>query len=309
MSVKKILVIRLSALGDIIQSFPAFQAIREHHPEAHITVMTTSPYTALLKKSGLFDEVWEHRRIKFHKIGEIFAFRKQFLSFGFDRVYDLQLSQRSSFYYYLIGGKMSGAQWVGKARGGTVQFCEPRSLTVNTLDRHQALLAFFGMRLEKADLRYLATPLPISLPASYVVIVPGASNSFQGAKKWPQEHYAELCRYLIAQQITPVVIGGPDEDNSKLRALCPEVIDLTGQTSLTDVIALSKDARLVVGNDTGPMHLAIASLVPVLILFSGKTDAQKVLIRDVQIQHLQADNIADLSPGSVIQKVKELLAA
>lgn len=305
--VKKILVIRLSALGDVIQTFPAFQAIRHHHPEAHITVLTTAPFKELLTHSRLFDDVWVHQRLKFHQLNSLLAFRRQLLDAQFERVYDLQLSQRTSFYYYLMGGPLSGVQWVGRSPGAAVRFLEPKGFEINTLDRHQALLAVFGMRLQKPDLRYLATPLATPIPTPYVVLVPGASSTFNGAKKWPQHHYAALCQALSGRGLTPVIVGGPGEDNSLIQQSCPQALDLTGQTSLTDIIALAKDACLVVGNDTGPMHLAAASVAKVLILFSGKTNAAKAVAPDSKIHWLQSEDIADLSPVTVIAQIDTIL--
>ncbi|WP_051908867.1 glycosyltransferase family 9 protein [Candidatus Odyssella acanthamoebae] len=304
--IKKILVIRLSALGDIIQTFPAFQAIRQHHPDAHITIMTTAPYVELMKASNLFDDVLIYRRMKVYEIKELLDFRQQFLKSDFDRVYDLQMSQRTNFIFRMIGGRKSGSEWVGSATKGTVRFCEPK-IRINTFNRHQALLAVFGIRLEKQDLRYVGSPLKINLPSKYAVIVPGASNTFNGAKKWPQSHYAALCQYLVTHTITPVIIGGPGEDNRLIQEICPQAINLTGQTSFPELITISKNACIAVGNDTGPMHLASASLAPVLILFSGKTDPTFALTPEPHINWLQAENLADLEPNTVIKKVEALL--
>ncbi len=305
--IKKILVIRLSALGDIIQTFPAFQAIRRHHPDAHITVMTTTPYEELLRASKLFDDVLTYRRMKLYHLKELLIFRQQFLKHGFDRVYDLQLSQRTTFMFKLIGGKRSGIEWVGKAPGGSIQFCEP-TIRINTFNRHQALLAPLGIQLEKQDLRYVGSPLKIELPPRYAVIVPGASNTFNGAKKWPQPYYAALCQYLVNHHITPIIVGGPTEDNREIQEICPEAIDLTGQTSFSELITISTAACLAVGNDTGPMHLASASLAPVIILFSGKTDPTFALSPEAHIHWLQTENLADLQPATVIKKVASLLS-
>ncbi|MBW8308204.1 MAG: glycosyltransferase family 9 protein [Candidatus Paracaedibacteraceae bacterium] len=305
--IKKILVIRLSALGDIIQTFPAFQAIRRHHPDAHITVMTTPAYGELMTASKLFDDILTYRRMKVYQVSELLAFRRQFLKEGFDRVYDLQMSQRTNFMFKVIGGKKSGIEWVGAAPTGTVRFCEP-ALRINTFNRHQALLAALGIRLEKQDLRYVGSPLKIKLPPKYAVIVPGASDTFKGAKKWPQAYYAALCQFLVAHHITPVIVGGPTEGNKGIQEICPEAIDLTGQTSLSELITISQNACLAVGNDTGPMHLASASLTPVLILFSGKTDPTFALSPEPHINWLQTENLNDLHPNTVIKKVESLLS-
>lgn len=87
---QRILVIRLGALGDFVQSFGPFQAIRQAFPAAHITLLTTAPFVELARLSPWFDEVLTDTRPRWTDVPQILALRKMLR--GYDRVYDLQTS-------------------------------------------------------------------------------------------------------------------------------------------------------------------------------------------------------------------------
>ena len=92
----RVLVIKLSALGDFVTSFGAFQAIRKHHKAARIVLLTTQPYAELARASGCFDEIWLDDRPGFLDVAAWRALARRLRSAGFDRVYDLQTSDRSA---------------------------------------------------------------------------------------------------------------------------------------------------------------------------------------------------------------------
>lgn len=91
---ERILVIKLSALGDLVLAMGPFAAIRAAHPDAHITVLTTKPYVDLMKASGFFDSIAIDRRPKLTQVREVLALRRFLKNGRFDRVYDLQTSDR-----------------------------------------------------------------------------------------------------------------------------------------------------------------------------------------------------------------------
>jgi ADP-heptose:LPS heptosyltransferase len=105
------------------------------------------------------------------------------------------------------------------------------------------------------------------------MLAPGAAVH-RPAKRWPAEHYALLARSLADRDITPVIIGAPNEADlgAIIRHICPRAIDLTGQTSLGELYAIAQGANVVIGNDTGPMHLAALSRTPCVILFGPDSD-------------------------------------
>ena len=100
---QRILVIKLSALGDIVQALGPMAAIRRHHAGAHVTALTTDPYVALLRSSPYFDDVWLDARPPLWHVPGWLALRHRLRTGRFDRVYDLQTSDRSGFYFRLLG--------------------------------------------------------------------------------------------------------------------------------------------------------------------------------------------------------------
>ena len=115
-SPERILVIKLGALGDIVLALGPFAAIRRDHPDAYICLLTTPAYAGLLAASPWFDEVRAEARVSLWKPGGWLALRRWLRESAFDRVYDLQTSDRSGWYFRLMGpGRRP--EWSGIAPG------------------------------------------------------------------------------------------------------------------------------------------------------------------------------------------------
>ena len=92
---QRILVIKHGALGDFVLATGPFQAIRDHHAEDHITLLTTAPFEGMARAGGWFDDIWLDSRPKVWQIGAWFELRARLNQSGYSRVYDLQTSSRS----------------------------------------------------------------------------------------------------------------------------------------------------------------------------------------------------------------------
>ena len=112
---RKILVIKLGALGDIILAMEAFQAIRKHHANDSITLLTRKPFVLLTEKMPWFDSIWPDPAPKLLEVSKWLAFRRHLRSANFSRVYDLQCNDRAGFYFRLLGP--GRPEWCGVARG------------------------------------------------------------------------------------------------------------------------------------------------------------------------------------------------
>ena len=95
---EKILIIKLGALGDFIIALGAMKAIRSHHPDAYITLLTTKPFASLAKKSNYVDEIQIDRSQKFYQLGKWIGLDQQLNNGKYDRVYDLQMNDRTRIY-------------------------------------------------------------------------------------------------------------------------------------------------------------------------------------------------------------------
>lgn len=302
-----ILIIKLGALGDFFAATSAFEAIANYHSQNPLVLLTTKPYVDFAHKLGYFDKIWVDERPKLYELSKLWVFRKKFRRAHFERVYDLQMVDRTNFYYHLIGpGKRP--EWVGTASGASHHYALPKKLPYHQ-ERFKALLEKGGISsLPSLNLTRLAKNIhqfPLRFP--YVLLVPGASPAHRPVKCWPLERYGEIAKTLVQEGFTPVIVGGADEDNYLIKEICPEVIDLTGKTQLIDMITLATHAAFAIGNDTGPMHIAATCLCPVLVLFFTAHDPSAGGARGIFYRHFKAENKMSLSSQEVLKVLPQFI--
>ena len=299
------LVIRLGAFGDFVQSFGPFAAIRAHHPADHITLLTTAPFARLAADAPWFDAIQTDARPAWWNLPGLARLRLQLR--GFDLVYDLQTSGRSSRYFRLAGRP----RWSGIAQGCALPHANPDRDAMHTRERQREQLEMAGIAdFPPPDVSWLPRS-PADLPQRYALLVPGAAPS-RPAKRWPAEKYAMLARHLADRGVTPVVIGGKTEADlgALITLICPTAIDLTGRTSLGELYDLAARAAVVVGNDTGPMHLAAVSGAPSLVLFGPDSDPSITAPRGPNgewLAPINAKSLADLDADEVSARAGAML--
>jgi ADP-heptose:LPS heptosyltransferase len=262
---QRILVIKLGALGDFAHAFHAFAAIRAHHAGDHLTLLTTPPFAALAEMMPWFDAVRLDRRPPWWNLRELRRTARALR--GFDFVYDLQTSRRSGRYFRLAGRP----PWSGIAPGCSHPHANPGRDRMHTIERQREQLEMAGIaEFPAPDLDWLPRQgRTHGLTQPYALLMPGGAG-VGSVKRWPAENYAQLAAALAERGLTPAIIGGPAEAGlaAAIRRSCPTAIDLTGRTSIPDIAALAAGAVLVVGNDTGPLHLAAKTGVRTIVLFS-----------------------------------------
>jgi ADP-heptose:LPS heptosyltransferase len=261
-----VLVIRHGALGDIVLTFPAFEAIRRAHAGDVVVALTTAGFAGFLEKSPWFDEVMVDAKPEAWDLPGLMALRRQLR--GFDVVYDLQTSSRSARYFALAGKP----KWSGISVGCCWPHDNPKRVFLHSRERIAEQLKVAGiLALPAPDLGWLWGGLEkFRLPAKYAVLVPGAS-AHRPEKRWPEQKFGALAVQLA---MPAVVVGGPDEAKlaGVIKSFAQKTVDLTGKTDLLELAAVVAGAALAVGNDTGPMHLAAAFGVASVVLFSGASD-------------------------------------
>ena len=311
-----ILVIKLGALGDFVLAMGPFAAIRRHHPEAAITLLTTAPFGELAEASGYFDAVWIDTRPKLTQPLALLRLARRLNGAGFERVYDLQTSTRSGGYFRLMGPLLGRArpEWSGIARGCSHPHLNSDRSAMHTIERQKEQLAAAGIPdVPGADLGWavadisrfgLADLAPGGGARRFVLIAPGGARH-RPAKRWPKERFAALAARLAAKGVTPVVLGAGAEREAAdaVCDLCPDARNLCTLTSFIDIIALARDAAGAVGNDTGPMHLIAAAGCPSVVLFSDESDPALCAPRGpggrASVTVLRRRSLADLAPGEV----------
>ena len=303
----KVLVIRHGALGDLIQALGPMQAIRRHHPDAHLIALTGSPFQDLLRASGWFQEVWVDDRPSLLQVGAWISLIRRLRSAGFDRVYDLQTSPRTAWYFRLLGSPKP--EWSGVASGGSHPHDNPARVEMHTVDRQAEQLRLAGIPdVPPPEVPWLDAGIRrFDLPDRFALLVPGGSRH-RLAKRWPAARYADLARTLAGRGLVAVVAGTADEaDLARVIATAaPGTIDLTGRTSIPELAGVARRAALAVGNDTGPMHVTAAIGCPSLTLFSAESDPARCAPRGSRVATLRRTNLADLTVDEVWSEAKGL---
>jgi len=309
----RILVIKLSALGDFIQASGAMEAIARKHAGARLTLLTTPPYEALARTSGLFDEIWTDGRRPWTDVAAILRLIGRIRRAGFTRVYDLQGADRTDRYFQLLGPRPP--PWCGTARGAAFRHPQPLRQQRHIQDVLAEQLALAGVHdIPRPHLSWLTGDADrFGLPDPFALLIPGGAPH-RPQKRWPAASFAELARKLAVVGVRPVVLGQGAEEEAlavAIQLVAPEAVSLVGQTTFGDIASLARRACLVVGNDTGPMHVAASAGAPALVLFSSDSDPATSAprpSRDGQaVETLRVADLKDLSVDAVTEAVRDRL--
>ena len=299
-SSRSILVIKLGALGDLMQSLDAFHAIRAHHSGDRLILLTTRPFAGFAEAMPWFDAVWIDSRPKLWQPGAWLALIGRLRAEPLRRVYDLQSNQRTRLYFRLLAGRRP--EWSGEVAGCSHPRPPFLGMTGHNHDRLLAHVASAGVPVTApARLDWLDAEIGrFALPRQFVVLVPGCSPH-RLYKRWPAAHYADLANRLERRGIASVAIGtrADQESVAEIRARAPRVMDLCGRTSLLDVAGIARAAMGAVGNDTGPIFIAAAVGTPTLMLMSHHTIAERMAPLGPAIAWLQREHLAELTVDDV----------
>ncbi len=300
---EKILVIKLGALGDFIQALGPMQAIRRHHPEAEITLLTTKPFAGLGQDCGCFNNVRIDKRPGRADLKGWLDLRRFLNEGGFTRVYDLQNNDRTALYFRLFR-RFVKPEWVGAAAGASHRNVGPERTAGHAFDGHVQTLALAGIQdVAQDDLGWVkGNTAHFGLTSPYALVVPGSARA---EKRWPVTRFAGLAKILLVKGYQPVIIGGAAEAGAAamIRAACPEARDLTGQTSFTEIALLARGAAAAVGNDTGPLHIAAATGCPVTVLFSPYSDPARHAPRGPNVRVVSSGLMANLDEDEVVRQM------
>ncbi len=301
---EKVLVIRHGAFGDIVQADGALRDIRTHHADAEITLLTAPPYRKLMSRCPHVDAVLLDERAPFWQLRKTLALWRALRTPGFSRVYDLQSSQRTATYQRFI---LPGIFWSRNQNR--------RSATIPDREAYAAQLSVAGVQAQHAarpDVSWMADDMSGFLAAAdvkpgYVVLIPGCAAKHQH-KRWP--HYGELARELLARGMDVVTVPGPDEIELA-KSIPGKTLLHEGGAFLNwfELAGVLKSAAFVLGNDTGPSHVASSLGCRGLVLFGAHTSARRTGILREGFSALEVDDLQALPVAQVLSQVECLLAA
>lgn len=293
-----ILVIKLGALGDFVQATGPFAAIRRHHANSPVTLLTTPPFADFAQASPYFDTVWDGGRPK--GVGELLALRRKLKDGRFARVYDLQTSDRSSSYRRLFWPG-SVPEWSGIAGGATHPHANPQRDSLHTIERQAEQLQMAGIAdVPAPDLGWAVADVSrFGLPARYALIVPGGA-AHRPMKRWPAERFARLVFKLSEHGVAAVLVGSAAEADllTEIASAASGATVLAGRTDLLDLVGLARRAVGAVGNDTGPMHICAVAGCPSVVLFSHESDPALCAPRGPHVAIVRRHDLTDLDAES-----------
>ncbi len=266
----KILIIKPSAFGDVVQALPVAMSLRAHWPEAQIDWVVGDAYASLLEGHPAIDRLVIYPRKRWtglRALPEMWRWREELRSRKYDIAIDLQGLLRSGLMTWASGARRKIG--LASAREGAGVFYDERvtDTQVHAAERYLATLEYLSVPARPHDFGLRArAPMPAQIGSEpYVVFHPYTRWE---TKLWPWRYYAELAQLIPSQRV--VIVGqGPWFPLSG-----ENIIDLRGKTDLQTLITVLAGAQAVLSPDSGPAHLAGALGVPTLVLF-GATDWRK----------------------------------
>lgn len=336
-TLRRVLVIKLGALGDFIQSLGAMRVVRATHPSARVTLLTTEPFEAFAKACPYFDIVEADGRPSDPK-GRADLVRR-IRQAGYDMVYDFQNNERTAQYFNNLSGKK--LLWSGAVQGASHQHRNPARATMHTFDRLADQLRHAGLEpgapggstgwVTGQDLAPSLDwirpafrnpprfqPEFFSLSGPYMLLIPGSSTDHP-EKRWPLDRFAAIAGWVADAGITPVVVGAKAEGDigAQIARLEPRARNLVGRTDLFQLATLAERAVFAVGGDTGPMHIAAAARTPSIGIFAEpwspamdlelqsiwnpQTHLGRSAPRGGPMIVLYANTLAEIQPGDVMR--------
>ena len=301
--IERLLIVRLSAMGDVIHTLPAVHALREAFPQAHIGWLIEERWAELLCAPGsprrgmrsalrpLVDEVhavslkaWGKSPLAISTLQRAATVWNDVRDAGYDVAVDLQGAMRSALLARLSRARV--VYGAAEPRESPASLWYTRKVVAHgqhVIEQNLSVaeaLCEHARKVPMADIshdfpqdprakEFIGQRLAEHSVGDFAILNPGAG---WGAKRWPAERYGEVALRLAEQGLRSILNYGPGEE--ELARLAEAASGGTARAmscTITELIALTRRARLFIGGDTGPLHLAAALRVPVVAIY-GPTD-------------------------------------
>jgi len=322
-NIKKIAIVRLSALGDIVNSAVVLQFIHQQYPDAKIDWVTEEVFAPLLKNHPLVDKIHTvnlKKMKKSKKLSELFETISKLKNLGdYDLVIDMQGLIKSSLVTRFVGKNTHGFDKNSSREGLSSLFYKTTSsisYDANVIKRNCFVVSdALGFEINDEMLLNKEKVFPTTITdatTKQIAMVIGASWE---SKKYPKEKVAQLCDKL---QEECIIVWGNDtekdealwiEAHSKYAKVAPKF-------SLTELVEFISNVTLLIGNDTGPTHMAWGQNIPSITLFGpttsrmiyetpinksikspSKVDINKIDKNDFSISEIEVDKVYKMAEG------------
>lgn len=266
------LIISTTGVGDTLWATPALKNLKCTFPQSLIVVVTSPLGREVLHNNPYIDRLYVLRDPIFFQLYKLY---KELMQYRFGTAIFFHTSQRALLPLASMLGIPSIIGNIGMHKGldNLLTYAVPRVHYHHEIQRRLALLQPLGVYKKESALEIHLAKEEYTLPAkletdNWIILHPGASHTF---KQWPEASYLELGKALTSELQMQIAITG----NAHEAALCtriaggiPGAISLAGEISLRTFAAFCAKAKLLITNDTGPMHLAFAQNLPTIAIFS-----------------------------------------
>ncbi len=278
---KRILVIQTAFLGDVVLTTPLFRALRRRFPDARLDVLATPAAAPLVEEDPHLDEVLRYDKKGGERLG---AVARRLRSRGYDLIVAPHRSHRTALLAWLsrarfrVGFRDAGLSFLYHRR-------VHRPMECHEVDRNLELLKGLGFHPEPEDrvlhvghtdreAQEVERVLAEGGVAAHEPLAALAPGSVWPTKRWPAEGFAAVGRALTKHGLRVVVLGGPADREVAGRvagAVGPSAVNAAGRTSLKALAAWMDRVRLLVTNDSAPLHVAAARGTPTVAVFGSTT--------------------------------------
>ena len=337
--IKKILIIKPSALGDIIQALPAACCLAQSFPDTQIDWFVRPEYATLIENHKCIHKVVIFDRRKLGKwwyrpraFTELVRLVRQLRKEKYDIVFDFQGRFRSAIFARLSGCR----ERFGMAE--TQEFTSPfythriaqSAKSIHLVDYFLDIVCAAGAKRGKVEfglkpdiqtvneVRKILTSNHANAD-NYAVFVPGATVE---AKRWPIENFAALADKVYKKYRCSIVAVGVESEKTitqELQTLADvPVVNLAGKTNIKKLITLLAGAKVVVSNDTGPTHIAAALGVPMVLIFGltnpsrvgpyGRSETVAAIDADKRSSEVESTNPAHDIKNVTVETVFEIIS-
>lgn len=268
---KKVLILRLGAIGDVVHTTIIAEAIKQKHPNYEVHYMTERTISPLLRNNPYIDKIYMWDRDKKDSFRYYIDFQKKLLKERYDIIFNLTNAIRNDLYAYLsfpkkvVHKKMKSGLWVE-------DYFKTAQKVIKDIELPERLYLGVDEKLDKNIKEYLD-----AYPKPHIMIVPGGgTNNNRQGRVWNIDNWKQLNDMLLKEYGGTIFTIGSKKERQLHETLKREgVIICTGEHKLAESSALLSHADLVVSGDTGPLHIASAHNVPTLALL-GSTSPDKI---------------------------------
>ena len=289
---RNVLIVKLSAIGDVIHALPVSYAIKETFPTARITWVVEPPSFDLLSMNPCVDKIILFQKKEFKSFRgfakKFFPFKRELQSERYDAVLDLQgLFKSAAIAFFARSNIKLGMCNMRELSDRVSKPVVGKNFNGHIVERYLDTARAIGCRVEEIK-------FPIEIPEDearkaqaifehegarfdnpFVVMAIGANWP---NKRWGEENFAELADWFYGLGVIPVMVGAGVVDAQRAQAIAKQSeippVNLIGKTNWKQLAHIIKNARLVIGGDTGVVHLA-AGLGVRTVMLMGPTDANR----------------------------------